>query len=320
MPLMVYAAAGSAAWYVLTPLVQCSGARAVVDRIRTLAILGCLALPAVAAFYTPAYIFRGLMFLSDPIVRPDAPDHFLRSLATAWKHAFDWWTDGVLPGWLWGSLALVGLIAMPDRASRVRWSLPFAVVLMLNIAQHVAPPPRIYMHLAPWLFASAALGLLALLHRARSPALREGTLAAAMLLMFGGHHAFRTPVLFHASERRDFASVPAAIESVHRSIALHPGERSVLLAPLPCDLPSLFYLRRAGIDLPVNVRPQPGDRVYLISRPGESPAQVLATPLLDMADLAPESDAWLTIDAFETLTLQVATFPATAAEKQGNRE
>jgi hypothetical protein len=75
-------------------------------------------------------------------------------------------------------------------------------------------------------------------------------------------------------------------------------------------LPAIFYLRRSGHELPVNERPQPGDRVYIVARPAETPQHVLATPLLNMGDLAPEFDAWLKIASFRTLTLYTSQIPA----------
>lgn len=294
MPLMVYAAVGSAAWFAATPCIERRGNSVVKERIRSLGALGLLAVPAVAAFYTPAYILRGMMFLSDPIVQADSADGFAAALATAWKHAFEWWTDGIVPGWLWGILALIGFALMPRGAARWRWILPFAVVLVLNIVQHVAPPPRIYMHLAPWLFLAAAFGVESLVLRFEWSSLRAATIVAACVLAAGGLYARNQLVLFNFSERKDYGSVPEVIHDLERNLKLHPDERCVLLAPLPCDLPSIFYLRRAGIELPVNVRPQSMDRVFLIVPSGETPDGVLATPLLNMADV-PFLEDWLSV-------------------------
>jgi hypothetical protein len=312
MPLMVYAAVGSAAWFTLSPLVERTGLRTTLQRARAIAAIGLLAVPAVAAFYAPAYVFRGLMFLSDPVVQPAAGSSYLAHIGNAWRQAFEWWTEGLFLPWLWGPFALLGLAVMPSNASRLRWCLPFIAVLLLNIAQHVAPPARIYMHLAPWLFLAFAIGLLALLHASRHVAIRDGTIAVTLVLFTGAGYAYSSPVLFHVSERADFESVPAAFQAVQQSAARHPEKRHVLLAPLPCDLPALFYARRSGSELAVNERPQPGDRVYLIARPSETPQHVLATPLLNMADLAPQFDDWLEVASFRTLTLYTSRIPAPA--------
>jgi len=312
MPLMVYPAAGSAAWFVCTGFTDGRDRRVVVNRVRMLAGLGLLVAPVVAAFYAPAYIFRGMMFLRDPVVQPAAGSSYIVQLISAWGQAYSWWTEGLLVGWLWGPLALLGLAVMPSNTSRLRWLLPFMTVLLLNVLQHVAPPPRIYMHLAAWLFLGFAVGLLALLHASRDVALRDGFKVAALLLVLGAMFAFRTPVLFHASERADFESVPAAIQAVQQSVARQPDERHILLAPLPSDLPALFYLRRSGQELPVNERPQPGDHVYLLARPFETPQHVLATPLLGMSDIAPQFDEWLEVASFRTLTLYASQIAAPA--------
>jgi hypothetical protein len=193
---MIYPAVGSAAWFLLTPLADGRGRQSVVDRVRTIAGLVVLSVPVVAAFYAPAYIFRGLMFLRDPVVQPATGSSYLTEIGAAWRQAYGWWTEGLLLRWLWGPLALLGLAVMPSRASRLRWSLPFVAALLLNVVQHVAPPPRIYMHLTPWLFVATAVGLQALLHMSREAEFRHGTLAAVALLLSGAMHAYSTPVLF----------------------------------------------------------------------------------------------------------------------------
>lgn len=310
MPLMMYPAIASSAWYLLLPVTRRAGRAVLWGRLRTAIGLWALAIPAVGAFYAPAYIFRGLMFLNDPIMQSAAGGNYWTSLWAAWCGAFEWWTDGVISGVIWIALAIIGICVMNGASTRIRWGLPFLTVLTLNVVQHVAPPPRIYLHLAPWFFIAAAIGLIGLLHASRRAELRDGRLAVVLFLTIGSFFAFRPPgpVLFHANERENFVSVPEAIEAVQQTAARHPGERCIVLAPLPCDLPSIFYLRRSGIELPVNARPQPGDHVYLIARPGETPHEVLATPLLDMADLSPQYQDWLRIGEFDTLEVYASRY------------
>jgi hypothetical protein len=310
MPLMVYPAVGSAAWFVCTSYTDGRSRRVVLNRIRTLAGLGVLALPVVAAFYAPAYIFRGLMFLRDPVVQPAAGSSYLTELAAAWSQAYGWWTEGLFLRWLWAPFALLGLAVMPSNSSRLRWCLPFVAVLLLNIVQHVAPPPRIYMHLAPWIFVAAGLGIQWISKRLRSTSRFKGTIPALILLGAGSFSAYTRPVLFNVSERADFQSVPEAIARIQLAANVRHGHIVIVLAPLPCDLPSIFYLRRNGGELPVNVRPEPGELVYLIARPNEKPQQALETPLLNMADLAPQFDDWHKVAEFQTLTLYVSLIPA----------
>ena len=313
MPLMVYAAAGSLGWFLLLPGAADESPRVHTPgkRVRSLVpFLGTAAL-VVALCYTPAYIFRGLMFLRDPIVVADPRGNFAAELAAAWRHAFDWWADGVIPAWLWVIAALLGALAIGrDGRFWLRFSIPFGVVLLLNIAQHVAPPPRICFHLAPWLFLLAAVGVVALFTRLRMPSSAAGGLTTAIVLITGAAYAASHPVLFHVQERTSFVSVPDVISRLQREVSAAPEQGHVLIAPLPCDLPAIFYMDRAGFRVPLNEPPSPGAHVWLIARHDETPAEVLSTPLVDMADQIGTFNAWEPVESFETLVLYHATVPA----------
>lgn len=311
MPLMLYAALPSLLWFVLLPGSPHEAAfmRSLGGRVRPLIpLLGTAAL-AAATFYAPAYLFRGMLFLHDPILRAEATPHFASRLAECWHAAWDWWTDGVVPEWLWGILVVTGLLTLirRDRSWVVRWSIPFAVVLAANIVQHVTPPPRIYLHLAPWLFLMAACGMapaarMLSFRRVDAENCACGALAA-FLLIAGTVYAVPKRVLFHVEERTSFVSVPDVIARLEPEIESNPPAPHVLIAPLPCDLPSLFYMNRAGFQVPVNELSEPGTTAWLIARHGETPAEVLRSDLVGMSAEVDRFSDWERVAAFETLDL-----------------
>jgi hypothetical protein len=193
-----------------------------------------------------------------------------------------------------------------------RWFFPFFVVLALNLLQRVAPPPRLFLHLSPWMFFAVALGAdtLSSAIGSRRPSEAHRALAlsslAVVALLCGSIEAIRRTILFNPTERAAFVSVPDLIERLHAEVGTNSAERHVLLAPLPCDLPAIFYMNRRGFSLPINQRPRPGDRVWLIVPSGQSPADVLRSGLIRMEELAPHLGPWRTVEEFPTLTLVTA--------------
>jgi hypothetical protein len=304
---MLYAAVGSSAWFLLAPAGGADGVPRA-RRVTTLLALWGTAVPAIVLFHTPAYVFRGLAFADDLALSSLGVAAFLERLAAGWSEAWRWWTEGPLPGWVWGAACVPGIALLPGGAARWRWLLQFAVMLVLNIAQRTSPPARVYMHLTLWMFVAAGVGIVGLLRWLHRRPDRTEAIASLAMLIVGGSYAVNQPVLFNVPERRNFADIPAAMQYLADEVRRDPGQRRVLLAPLPCDLPSIFYLRRAGVEVSVNARPESGQRATLITRPGESPDDVLATPLLDMADLAPGFADWQPVRSFETLALSTATF------------
>ncbi len=320
MPLMVYPALASLGWYALSPRsVIAAGVTAAGEgfakRLRSLGPWAALSTLAVALFYTPAYLFRGFQFLRDPILQAPAAGEFFVLLARSWREAARWWIDGAAPPWWWGGLAVCGWVLWRrEGGSRGRWLAPFVVFLFLNIVQRVAPPPRIFLHLTPWVFLLVAEGVVTAWRwvvsrfvpapRTEFPVVRS--VLAACLLMAGAHEFRRRPIPFFPEERTSYVSVPDVITRLHSEVAARPEERHVLLAPLPCDLPAIFYLERAGLRVAVNARPAPGDRVWLIARRNESVEQVLRSDLIRCGDLARDFSPWQRVAEFATLTLWTA--------------
>jgi hypothetical protein len=320
MPLMVYPALAALGWFVLSPrCVIPAGITAAGDgfvkRLRSLGPLLALSGLCVALFYTPAYLFRGFQFLRDPILQSPAAGEFFLRLANSWQAAAVWWIDGVVPAWLWGLLAVVGVVLWRgELGSRGRWLAPFVVFLGLNVVQRVAPPPRVFLHLAPWAFLLVAEGTATAwrwgasrvvpVPRSEFPVVRS--MLAACLLVAGANEFLRRPVPFFPEERTSYVSVPAVITRLRVEVAARPQERHVLLAPLPCDLPAIFYLERLGLRVAVNIRPAPGDRVWLIARRHEAVVEVLGSDLIRCADLAQDFTPWQRVAEFTTLRLWTA--------------
>lgn len=325
MPIMMYAAVASLGWFVLTPHGaddSPAGEHRWSQRLRSVLPLVALSALAVAAFYTPAYLFRGMQFLRDPIMQSASADRFLEEAARSWRAAAGWWTDGAIPSAVWIVAAACGVLFWPGaRWGWLRWWAPFVVVSGLNAAQQVAPPPRILLHLAPWVYLLCGVGVEGLRRIVCRPSTESAsgsispavaTTAVVVILLAGGVESLRRPVQFFPEERTSYVSVPEVVDRLATELANRPGERHVLLAPLPCDLPAIFYLRRLGVETPVNVRPRPGDRVWIITRLGEGVDTVLSSPLVGCGDLISGFEPWRTIEEFRTLRLATAVLKSPA--------
>ena len=115
--------------------------------------------------------------------------------------------------------------------------------------------------------------------------------------------------------RLSYVSVPDVVQRLQREVAAAPTESHRLIAPLPCDLPAIFYMDRAGFRIPHNAIPQPGERIWLISRQDESPAQVLSDGLVQLPDWQHRFTTWEIVDRYPTLNLYTArVLPAEAQE------
>jgi hypothetical protein len=254
-----------------------------------------------------------------------APRELAMSLVGGWN----WWTDGIIPRAVWAVALGAGLALWgKSRGDWLRLLMPFLVVVILNLLQRVAPPPRIYLFLFPWLAVLSAHGVTrlfeALCKRAPESAklgsvgpLVTAWAATAAVCFGGGWHAAKTDVLFNATERSNFRYLRDVMErlaleiregSIHQrrnagTNAQEDGATNRLIAPLPCDLPALFYRERDGIPVEINGSPSPGESLWLMTRQGESPAQVLASPLIDLPGYSEPNTDWKLIEAFQTLRL-----------------
>ncbi|HEX6986522.1 MAG TPA: hypothetical protein VF170_14160, partial [Planctomycetaceae bacterium] len=297
MPIMLYPIAGTVGWFLLAGLRD----PARWSWVRSLFVFGATGAVAVAALYAPAYIFRGLMFLSDPVMDPGPAGPWAQVLP-GWRAAFEWWTAGFLPPVVWGLGLAAGVLALCRRPRLlVRFVAPFAAVLLLNVTLQKVPPPRVYLFLAPWVFAAFAEGVTAVAGYFSSSRWPARCLAVGVVI--GGlSYAATRPVLFDARERSAYVSVEDVVR--HLDIATDGGAvPSRLIAPLPVDLPSIFHMERRGFSIPVNGPPQPGEVVWLVTRTGQTPDDTLRDGLVRLEDWSDRLRPWKEERRFETLTL-----------------
>ncbi|MEZ6068416.1 MAG: glycosyltransferase family 39 protein [Planctomycetaceae bacterium] len=332
MPIMVYPTFASCGWYLLT---RCGAPRdsnlaapapapapGLTGKLLQLLLLGGLSVVAVSVFYTPAFLFRGFQFLRDPIMLADKTTNYLAAFGQSWIGAAGWWCDGWFSPWVWGAFAALGLLVWPRTwFDQSRLWLPFAVVAAINLWRHVAPPPRLFLHLAPWAYLLCATGVAILFARGAEKVWRHGDagrramlVAIAVVLTIGAWEHRRRETPFFPEDRLGYQSIPELVERLHSEVAARPDERHLLFAPLPCDLPSLFYMDRHGFRIPHNRRPERGERIWLIARRGESIDQVLGDGLIQAGDLTNDFTRWRRLAEYQTLSLYTARFDPDARQ------
>ena len=128
-----------------------------------------------------------------------------------------------------------------------------------------------------------------------------------MVLGLGIWHGIKHwPVPLPSDNRLSYISVPDVVQRLQREVASAPTESHRLIAPLPCDLPAIFYMDRAGFRIPHNGIPQPGERLWLIARQAETPSAVLHDGLVQLPGWEDRFTTWQVVDRYQTLTLYSA--------------
>jgi hypothetical protein len=97
--------------------------------------------------------------------------------------------------------------------------------------------------------------------------------------------------------------VPAAIGRLQTELERSDAINHRLIAPLPCDVPSIYYMDKLGFRLPVNGEPQPSEILWLLTRPDQSPAETLSTPLIGLGTRSHTLGPWEAVARFDTLVL-----------------
>jgi hypothetical protein len=329
MPIGLYPIAGSVVWYLIVrqqkarPANDLTKLASLTANLTPVIVAGLATAIVVGAFYAPAYIFRGLMFLRDPIMVPTTLTSLPGAMADGFRETAVWWTEGIVPRLCWLALISLGLATWGRTRDWIRLASPFAVVLFLNLLQRAAPPPRVLLFLFPWVALIAARGIETLVVHLfgrrrfdpRTPLHQQIALQslAGLACFFGAHWAVTHTPILPTAERASFVSVRSVMEYLGSRVHEQTGSRHRLIAPLPCDLPALFYRERMGIPVEVNGLPQPGEWLWIITRPRETPEEVLASPLIQLGDEAVSLGPWKDEVGFRTLAIRESTHPVPAA-------
>ena len=331
--LMAFPIVGAALWYVAIPLVRRDpeSPRRTAQRFGQMLLLGATTLLPVLSLYAPGYMIRGWQLFRDPVIG-DVARGGMAAYAQDWMIAWEWWTDGFLPPLAWILACLLGVVALIGfgrRGAFFQWLAPFLVMFLVNAVRGHHPPPRTFMWLMPWvaLLAAHGFGIGDLISRGSIFRARrgwggytpsEGVLAGlSAAFLVGGMLTLATiwPVIFFPVERRNFVSVPEVVGRVVEEAAKGPVTPNRILAPLPCDLPTLFYLGRKNVDWPVNGEPLPGETLWLISRAGEPPGSTLQDGLLRIDRSKTHFEPWEIVWKFKTLDLYRSRL---ISRKEGN--
>lgn len=303
MPIMLYAILGTSLWYLAKGWRPSSGPH-LKTRILQLATMGLATSVLVAAFYSVAYIFRGLMFLNDPIMRPDNVTNFWAAFGDSWYHALEWWTAGMVSEHIWVILVFLGLAEMSHPVRHLsRWMSPFVVVLVINVLRSAIAPPRIFLWLMPWIAFAVAVGCLRFHFISSQGKARICAGLVLLTLLGGGLFVWQEPALIDAEYREEWADVPAVIARLCQEVPADDDARHRLAAPLPTDLPSLFYLARQGRHISVEGTPQPGETLWVITARDDIIAETLEDGVVVWTNAPWQDQAYELVATFPTLRL-----------------
>jgi hypothetical protein len=289
---------------------------------RAVSIVTCLVFAGlmVAATYLPAFVFRGTMAFQNEFVQPLPIQQWTNDFAwSVWK-GVQRWIDGGTPGVLLIVFAWSGVVAWFRRSFDDRRAAGwggfallsiFAVPMALMALHRLAPPPRLYFWLAPWFYllvatgAGYAVGLLQRfgLRTSGDTIMRFLAYAvAAVGILFAFEHS-----ILREPHQREFGigSVPAALRKL--ATIVPPGEAARLYAPLPCDHPAIYYAAKYRSTVAINGAPQPGERLFLITRLGDDPISTLRDLVVKQESNAKTIGSWNEVEKFAELTLWEAS-------------
>jgi hypothetical protein len=315
MPIMVYPLVGILLGYLGEPVfaLRRDRCKEALVRWRALAPFIGLGLLAVAMLYAPAYVFRGLQAARNPFVHGLSWSEWANRTPGAWSAAFDLWTSGPVPIWMWSVILGVGIVALSRRREKlIRVTMMFAATILLMTVHRVAPPPRLFLFLTPWVLLVFGAGLAAVLRFAaravcfvwpRDRAARDSTsgndddrpvaqveMAAiavllAWFLIAAVEQLAREPVLLDPEQRTDaIVAVPDAIDAIRQQPELQSGRHNILAA-LPCDKPAEYYAQKSGLAAEINGRPTSDMTVWLLVPRGEPSLGVLEDIVVQQPDL-----------------------------------
>ncbi|WP_145030228.1 glycosyltransferase family 39 protein [Caulifigura coniformis] len=258
----------------------------------------------VGTMYAPAYIFRGGSAMRDKILEPISLANQLAAQWSSLRGGWEWCTAGFPPGWAWMTGVILGVLFFRSTgADRIRWlALPVSM-LLLHLLGQVAPPPRVYIILLPFAALLASAGWVATLSRRKQHVALAGVILACIVAIGGTVYAATHPVLIFPAERTSFVSTRESMLELKSQIAADSSHPHRLIAPLPCDLPSIYYRDREHIPVEINGTPKPDDVLWLLARHGESPSQVLTSPLINLPNEEAHRPPFEKVATFRTLVL-----------------
>ena len=304
MPIMVYPLAGCLGWFVLSPLPDRNRFR---ERISAVLVFAALGLLTVASLYAPAYVFRGLVAFQNPFVHPLAFSDWIRESPAAWRSAFERWCAGLLPLPCCCALLIAGLAALARRPA-LAWRIGcmFGATLVLMALHRVAPPTRLFLFLAPWFYLVVALGIEFLI--GKLPHAGRWDVWVSLVVTVAGivYAAAKYPVIGEPSFRDSLVSVRDAVGRIQLEAEASRGKGAVLMAPLPCDVPALYYFAQRGMSVPINRSPLPDEVIWLIALPGQPPDTTLDHPIVQLSRWKPLLEPWRRVQDFSSLTLWIS--------------
>jgi hypothetical protein len=152
----------------------------------------------------------------------------------------------------------------------------------MTLVMRQTPPPRVFTFLAPYFYLLFATGLIACVDgvksmlKLRGPALvpYAAPLLALLVLVRGSAYVASGRIFEHTETGACRAARPAVAW-----LAEHAPDADRVLAPLGCDVPTLYYLVRSSLPIEWMGEPKPGERLYLLT-PRHRPEEVSSDPLL----------------------------------------
>lgn len=337
MPIMLYPAVGCGVAYGLAPLAGGASQRSEVwARARALVWFFGSGGWAVSFLYAPGYVFRGAVVSDNPVMSRLPVGRFFEKAPQAVGEVAGWWIQGPIPWPMWCAFFVLGIVGLrrargswtsPVRESGspgsgegseprvaqpvafpispgLRLACPLGTTLLIMAAQGVAPPPRVFLPLAPWFYLLVAVGVWEVSRRLFPRArVAEYALVAGLVAITAWYLSGRTVALARDESDACSSSVEPAMRELKAQLKATLDQPDRLLVPLPYDIPCEYYMLKLGFQVPVNGEPQPGDAIWLLSTLGRPPAVTLDNVLVRLGARKAELEPWREVRDYAGLTL-----------------
>jgi hypothetical protein len=323
VPIMLYPFTGSLLWFAVTGGEGGGGAKRaeLVGRLTAAMTLFAATAAGMAALYGPAFVFRGGTASENPFVHPLGASEWAAAFPGAVAAGAERWGIGVIPGASFAVLAVAGMVLVRteirDGRSIWPWLAPVVATIALMALQRVAPPPRLFLTLTPWVYGLVGGLVVASGNSGKFtvfsfPSERLRT-ALALLAIVAAAAAFypRNPILREPQQRElGIGSVEPAILAVKDGDFGVKGEPVRVLAPLPCDHPAIYYAAKHGLKAEINGMPRNGETVLLLCKRGESAERTLEDVIVKPLAGPVRGATFATVKEFEELRIERAIITA----------